>query len=48
MSLTKRSTSLCSLVLSFLILVTPSLCFGFTGLDIFYSNDVSGHTEPCG
>lgn len=45
--------SLKSLFFSFFILTVAALIvpipgYCFNGLDIFYSNDVGGKTEPCG
>ncbi len=48
MSLPKNSHHLFFIVLTTCLLLTPGQGYGSTTLDIFYSNDVSGQTEPCG
>ncbi|MDR9502553.1 MAG: hypothetical protein RI601_12225 [Desulfurivibrionaceae bacterium] len=47
MTPSKRSISICFFIAAALLL-TPWPGAASTPLEIFYSNDVSGQTEPCG
>ena len=44
----KSSTYLCFVIVAATLLLSPCPSYSFASLDIFYSNDVGGHTEPCG
>lgn len=35
-------------ILAIFCTITPCSGSSYEALDIFYSNDVGGHTEPCG
>ncbi len=36
------------IILAFFLLLSPCQATSFSSLNIFYSNDVAGQTEPCG
>ncbi len=48
MKITKLTSCFFLYISTALFLLTPLPSFAFQPLDIFYSNDIGGHTEPCG
>ncbi len=48
MAFLNKTACLFIIILPIALLLAPSQGYSYNALDIFYSNDVSGKTEPCG
>lgn len=48
MSIARKNSFFPMIICMGLLFFAPLDCLAFQPLDIFYSNDIGGHTEPCG